>query len=53
MTTNYEKIKNMSIDEMAYWVGENFEITCDFCNECKSDCVKGFKQWLLEEYKDE
>ena len=49
MTTNYERIKNMTVDEMAYWVGEYFEITCDFCNKCKGDYIKGFKQWLLEE----
>ena len=50
---NFERIKQMTVDEMAYWVGENFEIMCSFCDECKGDCVKGFKQWLLEEYKDE
>jgi hypothetical protein len=54
MTTNYERIKQMTVDEMAYWVDENFEIGCEFCGYyCKGDCVKGFKQWLLKEAENE
>lgn len=48
--TNFQRIKSMSIDEMAQWVCENFEITCDFCDfKCDGDCEKGFKQWLQKE----
>ena len=50
---NYEKIKNMNIDEMAYWVGANFEITCDFCDRCNGNCIEGFKQWLEKEFEDD
>jgi hypothetical protein len=48
---NFERIKQMTVDEMTYWVAENFEIPCDLCVVCKGDCncIKGFKQWLLEE----
>ena len=54
MTTNYERIKQMTVDEMAYWVGENFEIGCELCCcRCNGNCVKGFKQWLLEEAENE
>lgn len=50
---NYERIKNMTVDEMAYWVGESFVIGCEFCGyKCEVDCIKGFKQWLLCEVED-
>ena len=59
---NYERIKQMTVEEMA----EN--IKCNALNECKfcrhSDtclatayqrrrCLDGIKQWLLKEVKDE
>lgn len=54
---NYERIKNMSIDEMAEMI-TNFNINslCDYCVgcECFSEddediCDKGLKQWLEQE----
>ena len=51
MVTNYEKIKNMTIDEMASWL--RWHINCDECpadeEQCILDCKKRMKQWLLSE----
>ena len=58
MTTNYEKIKFMSLDEMAELF---FDMTFnDFCcnkgctsplncNGNMNECTEGIKQWLQEE----
>ena len=48
---NYEKIKNMSIDEMAKWLSKNI---CNYCIYQKQDCedfkcYDGIKQWLESE----
>jgi hypothetical protein len=57
MTTNYEKIKNMTVDEMAEYISKT--PNCGKCTlaeldlACHCECSKGIKQWLLEEYKDE
>lgn len=63
MTTNYELIKSMSIEEMAEEL-ECFEDTysrCDFCIHCKKndcqvtdsdDCIDGIKQWLQAETEE-
>lgn len=62
MTTNYEKIKAMSIDEMAQMFDE-LNISClsgvdcpagEFCErlsktEYINNCIKPFKQWLESE----
>ena len=48
---NYEKIKSMSVDEMAKWL---WEITnCEACKAesdyCFQRCIETLKQWLLAE----
>lgn len=50
--TNYERIKNMSIDEMAELIskGECYcckQTTDQFCGEMA--CEQGVKQWLESE----
>ena len=54
--TNYEKIKSMSIDEMANLLGNE----CEFCvcfNEpflkCSRSCNEGVKKWLESEAETE
>lgn len=51
MTTNYDKIKNTTVDEMARWL--RWYINCDECpadeEQCILDCKKRMKQWLLSE----
>ena len=63
--TNYDHIRNMSVDEMAEflseiagsWICKNERLTV--CDECKEDfinCTKDFatcmyKQYLLQEFK--
>ena len=56
--TNYEKIKNMSIDETANFIVDNDLLcsTCAFFDEkgnCRCSiglmCVDGIKKWLESE----
>lgn len=55
MTTNYERIKQMSVEEMMKWLG------CKTCiyhdQDCFGDgeeaCYEGIKQWLESEAEDE
>ena len=53
MMNNYEKIKNMTVDEIAEWLSNR--AGCCFCiyefTECNEaiGCVDGIKQWLLSE----
>ena len=54
--TNYEKIKNMSIGEMALFLCEGQE-TCKRCafknNPCMcSDAVEVHRKWLESEVKE-
>lgn len=59
MATNYDRIRNMSIDEMAEIISKNEECerVCAFtkdgkCNAIGTDssaCVEGCKQWLESE----
>lgn len=58
--TNFEKIKNMSVDEMAGKLNVSF--ACDrcpireFCDENDSSptatCIRMWKMWLKSEVKD-
>lgn len=48
---NYEKIKNMSVDEIAKILNTK---RCDKCSESNCyesgvTCIKGIKQWLQQE----
>ena len=47
---NYERIKNMSIDEMAEFLNNK---DCDSCgykgDDCSYDCFIGIKSWLESE----
>ena len=52
---NYEKIKSMSIEEMAHWLCQK-EICCDWCRYYdRKDCgVKNpFVEWLKSEAQSE
>lgn len=50
---NYEKIKNMTVDEMAEYISKT--PNCGKCTlaeldlACHCECSKGIKQWLLSE----
>lgn len=58
MTTNYEKIKNMTVEEMAEFFSE-----CIMCDDCPvstfcdremvtvDECPKILEQWLQAESK--
>lgn len=59
MTTNYERIKNMTVEEMAELI--EIVISCGVCpvsekclndyTECmsKDECINNIKQWLQSE----
>ena len=55
--TNYKKIKNMSVKEMADFIDRND--CCDCCayrvDGCRAliDCPEGIKKWLESEAEDE
>lgn len=59
MTTNYEKIKNMTVDEIAELLDIHIAYRCLHCSyhyknkgeRCTilSDCKKGYLQWLQSE----
>ena len=55
---NYEKIKNMTLDEMAEFMQiVNVESLCKRCLGCDSEdeeigCDNGIKLWLQQESED-
>lgn len=49
--TNYEKIKNMSIDEMAEYLSYRMVFTCTASDECV-ECNQCFRKWLESEVTD-
>ena len=48
---NYEKIKSLSVDEMAEWFASKIQCRSCFLFPCPDDkeCDEIFKQWLLAE----
>lgn len=57
MITNYEYIKNMSVEEMADFIHKMFGFSCDICKEndgctpCSYQCVTYCTRWLESEVK--
>ena len=58
MTTNYERIKNMTVEEMADFLRKYSN--CSFCNHffgsvvcsnCKQNYERPYKKWLQSESK--
>jgi len=63
---NFEKIKQMTVDEMAEFLDEKFLLSCgvcryndkglEFCVNNNCDCYKGkfegLKQYLLQEVEE-
>ena len=52
---NYERIKNMSIDEMAEWLTTMVNYDCYDCGntpEVCNDCFEMNKQWLESEVRE-
>ena len=53
MTTNYEKIKAMSIDEMAEILSLIALNPCKLCDapDCRTgyECINGWRLWLNQE----
>lgn len=52
---NFEKLKNMTIDEMVQFIYDCTEdgSVCDYCSvsasQCLDMCELGIEQWLLKE----
>ena len=63
--TNYDRIKSMSVEEMAEFFEGHFD--CNFCfknerlsdspllkgEKCDEKCTYHIKQWLLQEVRDD
>ncbi len=54
--TNFEKIKNMTVGEMAEWLQDGIN-ECNCCTyglnfACSDNCIYGIKQWLESEVDD-
>lgn len=51
MTTNYERIKNMTVEEMVEYFYKCFECgTCPACTTCETgSCKKDLNKWLQSE----
>lgn len=60
MLTNYERIKAMSVEEMAEWL--RIYTNCEFCNQnfgsvtcsnCKQRHERPYKIWLKKEAEND
>ena len=59
--TNYEKIKSMSVNEMAEFLDDNFTFSCETCHhgdncvvlEYSDECRKALKKWLKAESEED
>ena len=51
MITNYERIKQMSVEEMATFFYHKFDCVVCPANDvrCLNYCEKSLKEWLLSE----
>lgn len=50
--TNFEKIKNMRVEELADFISELTD--CDRCHLlCGGDCQYSWKQWLKSEAEND
>lgn len=52
--TNYERINDMSVEEMAAWLFKTSDCSCcAYCRDryacSKSECIDGIKRWLKNE----
>lgn len=56
--TNYDRIKQMSVDEMAEYLSDHWScVDCAFEQDCDDNdnyisCHKNIKQWLLWEVRE-
>jgi len=52
-TTNYQRIKSMSIEELADFFECLTDNECAYClTDCKGKCNEGFLKWLESEVKN-
>lgn len=57
MTTNLERIRQMTADELAEFLNSSaLDSICNICVGCDSEeeigCIKGTKQWLEQESEE-
>lgn len=60
--TNYEHIRNMSVEEMAFAMLRDIEkdVVCEYCKptlrketkHCNGKCTEGIKKWLESEVEE-
>jgi len=53
--TNYDRIRNMSVEEMAEFLNDNYKCEqCDYHHKCcNGECIDGIKQYLESEVDTE
>ena len=49
--TNYDRIKSMSVEEMAYSLMCPYDTDADLCNN--DDCIKCTREWLEQEVNED
>ena len=51
--TNFERIKAMSVEEMAELIDKNYKCRkCYYYGHCNGDCHGGIKKWLESEVSE-
>lgn len=49
--TNFDKIKNMNVEELADYIAEL--VDCNWCHiRCSGDCKYSWEQWLKSEVEE-
>ena len=52
--TNYDRIRNMSVEEMANLICHNYRCRkCAYTKCCNGECEIGIKEWLESEVDTE
>lgn len=56
--TNYERIKSMSVEEMAAFMEDCHSMGCLMCSAgkrdcCTDECIKGHLLWLQREAEED
>lgn len=50
--TNFEKIKNMSVEELADYISVMLDCRCCPANCLNAECIVAIEQWLNSEVEE-
>ena len=51
--TNFDRIKAMSMEELAEFLIDHHGYPCKYCIGCHVECHEGLAEWLKSEAKEE